>query len=122
VIFSTPPGNEYYFAEGCYILELLNTAQDEALSVARATVKPGTVTRWHALDGIVERYVVIAGTGRVEVGNDPPTEVYPGDVVLIPAGVRQRISNLADGDLVFLALCTPRFTLEKYQDLDNVVD
>lgn len=33
--------------------------------------------------------------------------------------VPQRIANLGDGDLVFLALCTPRFVSEAYQDAED---
>jgi len=119
VIFSAEQADEYYFKEGCYILEMLNSSQDEALSVVRATVKAGVITRWHALDNTVERYVIVSGQGTVEVGDNPPAQVRPGDVVLIPAGVRQRIRNSADVDLVFLALCTPRFKTDNYRDLQE---
>ena len=46
----------------------------------------------------------------------PPQEVQAGDVVLIPPSVRQRIANTGAGDLVFLAICTPRFRPENYED------
>jgi mannose-6-phosphate isomerase-like protein (cupin superfamily) len=76
-------------------------------------------TRWHALTGTVERYVVLSGRGRVEVGEDPPHEVGAWTVVPIPAGVRQRITNIGDNDLVFLAVCSPRFRWENYTDLGS---
>jgi mannose-6-phosphate isomerase-like protein (cupin superfamily) len=38
-------------------------------------------------------------------------------VVLIPPSVRQRIANLGKEDLIFLAICTPRFRNEAYEDL-----
>ena len=41
----------------------------------------------------------------------------PGDVVLIPSGVRQRVTNIGDEDLVFLCVCTPRFFPECYEAL-----
>ena len=108
---------EYYTSEGCDILELANTPDDPAASIARARVAPGVTTRWHRLDGITERYVVLEGRGRVEVGEQPPQEVGPGDVVLIPSRVRQRIANIGEGDLLFLAICTPRFRQQCYEDL-----
>jgi oxalate decarboxylase/phosphoglucose isomerase-like protein (cupin superfamily) len=43
----------------------------------------------------------------------------PGDVVLIPPSCRQRISNVGEGELIFLAICTPRFTQEAYEDLEQ---
>ncbi|MDN5865656.1 MAG: cupin domain-containing protein [Gammaproteobacteria bacterium] len=102
--------DEYYFeAEGCWIAEWWNTPEDEALSIARARVEPDVTTSWHRLEGITERYVILEGRGRAEIGNAPPREVRPGDVVPIPAGIRQRIANIGTNDLVFLAICTPRF-------------
>lgn len=109
------PSREYWFEEGCFITELLNTQDDPAASIARARVPAGGVTRWHRLAGIAERYVIVAGKGRAEVGDLAPQDVGPGDVVLIPAGMRQRIANTGDGDLVFLAICTPRFTRDAYE-------
>ena len=43
----------------------------------------------------------------------------PGAVVLIPPGIRQRITNTGEADLIFLAVCTPRFTRTVYQDLES---
>jgi mannose-6-phosphate isomerase-like protein (cupin superfamily) len=109
---------EFYTDEGCFITELSNTAADTAASIARARVVPGKTTLWHRLIGITERYVILSGTGRVEVGDLPPQDVAPGDVVLIPPGCRQRIACLGDEDLVFLAICTPRFRPDAYEDID----
>lgn len=111
--------SEYYFNEGCFINELSNTAEDPAVSIARARVVPGVVTRWHRLRGIVERYVILSGKGRVEVGDLPAQEVIAGAVVVIPALCRQRIANVGDEDLVFLAICSPRFEPEAYEDLES---
>lgn len=115
-VLRTPPAAEYFFEEGCHILELSNSAADPALSIARARVPPGVTTRWHRLQGIAERYLLLAGEGRVEVDGLAAQTVTAGDVVLIPPGCRQRIANTGAQELVFLALCTPRFTREAYQD------
>jgi len=45
--------------------------------------------------------------------------VEPGDVVLIPPEFRQRIRNVGQSDLVFLAICTPRFVQNAYEDLES---
>jgi mannose-6-phosphate isomerase-like protein (cupin superfamily) len=111
------PASEYWFVEGCHILEVLNDPADLALSIARARVAAGATTRWHRLTGTIERYLIVAGRGRVEVGQLPAQDVGPGDVVLIPAGERQRIHNPGPDELVFLALCTPRFEVGNYEDL-----
>lgn len=109
---------EYFTPELCRINELANTADDPDASIARARVAPGVTTRWHRLAGTAERYVVLEGRGRVEIGDVRPQEVGPGDVVLIPPLCRQRISNVGTADLVFLAVCTPRFRPEVYEDLE----
>jgi len=101
--------SEYFFNEGCFITELSNSAEDSQLSIARARVKTGVTTKWHYLLGVTERYIILQGTGKVEVGELEPQLVNTGDVVLIPPEVRQRISNVGEDDLIFLALCTPRF-------------
>ena len=109
---------EFHTAEGCFINELSNTQDDPAVSIARARVAPGVTTRWHRVNGIAERYVILEGTGRVEVGSLAPQEIGPGDVVLIPPSCRQRIRNVAKKDLVFLAICTPRCVPEAYEALE----
>jgi len=108
---------EFFTPEQCYIIEVSNGPDDEGCSIARARVLPGVTTRWHRVKGTAERYVILEGKGRVEMGDLPPQEVKQGDVVLIPPGVRQRIANTGDQDLVFLAVCTPRFRSEVYEDL-----
>lgn len=109
---------EYYFEEGCFITELSNTPEHPDLSIARARVPVGMTTRWHRVKDTAERYVILDGRGRAEVGEQPPCEVGPGDVVVIAASQRQRIANIGDKDLVFLAICTPRFERAAYEDLE----
>jgi mannose-6-phosphate isomerase-like protein (cupin superfamily) len=71
---------------------------------------------------MIERYVIVEGCGRVEIGDLPPTEVSVGDVVLIPQRCRQRITNIGPGDLIFFAICTPRFSDEAYEEINNDFD
>lgn len=111
--------SEVYIDEGCHITELANDDSDAEASIARARVEPGVTTRWHRLAATVERYVILEGLGLVEVGELPPTEVVPGDTVTIPPNCRQRITNPGAGDLIFLAVCTPRFRPEAYEDIDD---
>ena len=119
---------EHWFEEGCFITEWLNSPEDPSLSIARARVMPGVTTRLHRLVGVAERYVILQGLGRVElVGPDKElkiadhyvSDVEPGDVVVIPPRVSQRISNIGETDLIFLALCTPRFTRAAYEDAET---
>jgi len=111
--------SEYYFREGCFITELSNSADDAELSIALVRVEPGDTTRWHKLLGISERYLILSGRGSVEIGYNDARMVTAGDVVLIPPEVRQRITNIDDEDLEFLALCTPRFQEEYYVEIDE---
>jgi mannose-6-phosphate isomerase-like protein (cupin superfamily) len=114
-------GTEFYTDERCYIDELSNSESDPAVSIAHARVLPGVTTRWHRLSGIAERYVILSGLGRVEVGELQAQTVGPGDVVLIPPDCRQRIACIGDEELRFLAVCTPRFRPEAYADIDSDV-
>jgi len=110
---------EFHTAELCYINELSNTSIDPDVSIARARVQAGISTRWHRLRGITERYVVLEGRGLVEVGKLAPQAIKSGDVVLIPPECRQRITNIGTGDLIFLAICSPRFQQAAYEDIDD---
>jgi len=116
------PEAEVLTDERCHILELSNDDGDPAMSIARARVEPGVTTRWHRVRDTAERYVILDGTGLVEVGDWPPQEVQAGDVVMIPPSVRQRIANVGESDLVFLAICTPRFRPEAYEDAEDCSD
>ncbi len=109
--------NEFYFEEGCYITELSNSEDDPGLSIARARVEPGVTTKLHKLLNIVERYVILEGTGIVEIGEQLSQKVTKGDVVIIPANCAQKIMNDGLSDLVFLAICTPQFKLKHYLEV-----
>ncbi len=116
-IIHSHPENEYWFQEGCHILEIANHPDDPMVSIARARVEPGTCTRWHCLRGTWERYLISEGEGLVEIGELAATPVSAGDVVRIPPDTRQRIRNTGDRDLVFYAICSPRFTPGCYHAL-----
>ncbi len=102
---------EHSTPERCLIVE---NYSDELVSIARARVKPGVTTTAHHLKGTSEIYLIARGRGRVKVGDLPSTEVATGDVIAIPAGVSQRITNIGKTDLIFYCICTPRFTEDCY--------
>ena len=110
---------EFYTQEKCFITELSNSSDDPDLSIARARVEQGVTTRWHRLHGTGERYFILQGHGRVEIGDLPPKDVTVGDIVIIPPLSRQRITNTGSSDLIFLALCTPRYQVGAYEDVDE---
>ena len=111
-------GKEIFIDEGCFIVEVWNTARDPTLSVARARVAAGTATVWHYVD-VDERYLIIEGTGVMELAGSPASRVGSGDFVAVPAGCTQRIRNPTDHDLIFYCLCTPRFEAEAYHELEG---
>jgi mannose-6-phosphate isomerase-like protein (cupin superfamily) len=117
-ILSADETSEYLTEERCHILELANSPDDPEASVARARVKAGITTRKHRVVGTVERYVILSGRGEVHVEGLADQAVVPGDVVVIPAGAGQSISNIGSEDLLFLCVCTPRFEWKNYESLD----
>ena len=111
---------EHYTPERCFINELYQSRENEECSIARARVTSGATTKLHALQGIDERYVILEGEGLVEVDGKPPEPVSYLDVITIPAGKPQRITNTGRSDLIFLCVCTPRFRPECYMDLSGI--
>ncbi len=106
--------DEYFFDEGCFILELSNSEDDTGVSIAQARVKPNTTTELHKLDKTIERYVILEGSGAVTLGKSQPIAVGKHDVVLIPENHPQAICNTGSDDLIFLVICTPRFKPNNY--------
>lgn len=100
---------EILTTERCYIRELLNDASLPDVSLARSRVLPGVSTQLHALT-VLEWYVIEAGRGLMRVGDAPPFSVSAGDAIQILPNTHQQISNTGDTDLLFLCVCTPRFT------------
>jgi len=111
--YSAAESDEYWFEEGCFIKEQLNDPDQPQLSVVQARVPTEGITTWHYLKDTEERYVILEGKGLAEIGKKA-FEVSVGDVVVIPAGVAQRIKNTGSTDLRFLAICQPRFLVENY--------
>jgi mannose-6-phosphate isomerase-like protein (cupin superfamily) len=99
--------HQYLTPERCYIAE---NHSDPAVSIARATVKPGVTTKAHHLIGTQEIYIITSGEALVIVGDLEPAQVGVGDVVVIPPLTSQKITNTGKTDLVFYCVCTPRFT------------
>lgn len=109
---------EYFTPEYCFIRENLSI---EKVSIARARVKPGVTTLPHHLIGTDEIYIITKGKGKVYVGNLDPAEVAIGDIVMIPAGISQKITNVGKGDLIFYCICAPRFSAECYVEENRKV-
>lgn len=116
--FRTFQEREFFTPERCFITELLNRDANRDLSVSQARVQPGVTTALHALKDVQELYYILQGSGDMEIDRRPAGRVQKGDLVLIPAGSPQRITNTGTEDLLFLCICTPRFYPACYQDLE----
>ena len=113
-----PKRGEYLWtSERCYILELLNCDQYPEVSIARTRVEPGMITQQHTLS-VHEVYVIEDGVGIMYLEGKPPFEVRPGDVVSIPNHASQQIRNTGQDDLIFLCVCTPKFSQDYYTSLE----
>lgn len=119
LIQSTSLANEFYTEEKCYITELSNSSDDANISIARARVVSGVTTNWHKLFETVEYYYILSGVGLMELENLSPQTVNIGDIVRIPPMCKQRITNIGAEDLVFLAICSPRFISDIYIDIEE---
>jgi len=105
--------NEFFTEERCFIIDS-SESSDRIMSIAIARVEPGVTTAFHYLDGIDERYLMISGRGRMEIGDLQPQDIRSGDIVYIPAGTKQRITNTEPDDLIFYCICTPPFDKKRY--------
>lgn len=110
---------EFDTRERCSVLELLNSEDVPDLSVAQCRVKPGVTTELHALRGLREIYILLQGQGLMEDLNASAFEVFKGDSVVIDVENPQRITNTGTTDLIFLAVCTPKFTGDCYIPLEG---
>lgn len=108
---------EFWTAERCYITELMNHDRMPEVSIARTRVEPGITTQLHSLS-VAEWYVIEAGTGLMTVGEEGPGRVVAGDVVCIPRESPQMVFNDGENDLIFLCVCSPRFSQECYTSLE----
>lgn len=106
---------EKYFEEECFITEILNSETNPEVSISQSKVRSGVTTVLHRLRDTDEKYYILSGKGKMEVGGKEIGMVEPGDVVLIPKNTSQRIINIGWDDLVFLCICTPRFEFKNYE-------
>lgn len=80
-------------------------------SLAEATLAPGQATRRHYHARTEEIYILIAGSGRMEVDGDERA-VAGGDAILIPPGAWHQIRADEGGELRLLCCCAPQYSDE----------
>eukprot|EP01121_Diplochlamys_sp_Union-15-3_P022578 TRINITY_DN9668_c0_g1_i1.p1 TRINITY_DN9668_c0_g1~~TRINITY_DN9668_c0_g1_i1.p1 ORF type:complete len:125 (+),score=19.31 TRINITY_DN9668_c0_g1_i1:31-405(+) len=107
---------EYFFEEEkIQVKELLNINQWPSVSIAKCTLKSGKCTNLHKLT-VDEFYTILQGKGKMRVDNQVK-DVIEDDVVTVPSGTPQQITNTGDIDLVFTVTCIPAFRPECYANV-----
>ena len=103
--------------DGSTIRVLLDRPNGNAVnqSLAEAELAPGQSTQRHYHARTEEIYVLLEGSGEMDVEGDE-TRVKPGDAVLIPAGARHGI-RAGESGVRFLCCCAP-----PYSDSDTFFD
>jgi mannose-6-phosphate isomerase-like protein (cupin superfamily) len=110
----------YVTKDGSTIRELIHPSVhgNRNQSLAEATVAPGSKTRlhWHRI--VEEIYFILKGRGLMTIGE----EVFPvnvGDSVLIPPGKPHRIENTGKSSLKVLCACSPAYSHEDTELIDE---
>jgi len=98
-------------ADGSTIRVLLDAEAGAAAnqSLAEAWLDPGQATARHYHARTEELYVLLDGSGEMEVDGDRRA-VGPGDAVLIPPGAWHQIRASEDAPLRFLCCCAPPYS------------
>lgn len=77
-------------------------------SLAEARLPPAASTTPHYHPRTEEIYYILAGRGRMRIGEETAA-VGPGDAIAIPPGSTHQITNTGDETLVFLCCCAPAY-------------
>ncbi|MBI1903079.1 MAG: cupin domain-containing protein [Planctomycetia bacterium] len=80
-------------------------------SLAEARLPAGGRTAPHFHRRTEEIYYILAGTGRMTIGEEE-RDVGPGDAIAIPPGAVHTIENTGGGALRFLCCCAPAYEHE----------
>ncbi len=99
--------------DGSTIREILahRNSSIQKQSLAEATLPVGQQTQAHYHPLTEEIYYLLSGAGLMAI-EDETREVYPGDGIAIPPGLRHQIRNIGTQDLVFLCCCAPAYEHE----------
>jgi mannose-6-phosphate isomerase-like protein (cupin superfamily) len=100
-------------ADGSTIRELhgLPTSPVRNQSLAEATLRPGQATERHCHRETEEIYLLLEGTGEMEVDGEL-AHVAPGDAILIPPGAWHQLRADAGHQVRLLCCCAPPYRHE----------
>jgi mannose-6-phosphate isomerase-like protein (cupin superfamily) len=109
----------YITKDGSQIRELMHPLlhHNQKQSLAEAIIPVGGSTQLHRHAQSEELYYVIAGQGRMTLG-DEEFELVVGDSVCIPPGTAHCIENIGNSDLVILCCCAPAYSHDDTELLD----
>ena len=96
----------YTTKDGSTIRELHRSAVQ---SLAEATLEPDQATERHYHRASEEIYVVVKGSGMLEVDGERRT-IRPGDAILIPPGAWHTLENNGTSELRILCCCAPPYS------------
>ena len=110
----------YTTRDGSQIRELMHPVRQACRnqSLAEAVLMPGEQTRLHKHFQTEELYHVTAGTGRMQLG-DTVFVVGAGDTICIAPGTPHCIANTGEIPLRILCCCTPPYSHDDTQLLDE---
>ena len=92
--------------DGSEIREYLHTDEQ---SLAEATLQPGQSTQRHYHSRSEEIYLVVEGSGRMELEGEE-RDVAAGDAILIPPGAWHEIRAAGNTPLRILCCCAPPYS------------
>lgn len=109
----------YTTKDGSEIRELMHPALHGShhQSLAEALVPAGTRTLLHRHHRTEELYHILAGHGRMTLG-EALFDVAPGDTILIPPGTPHCIAADDDAPLRLLCCCSPAYDHQDTELLD----
>jgi len=87
---------------------LFETDNSRMQAFCHAYLQPGKATVPHHLKHQSEVYYVLSGEGLMHI-DDEAGSLSVGQAVYIPPRATQWIENTGEGELVFLAICSPQW-------------
>ncbi len=103
-----------YSMDGAVEHILLRPGKFEArnLLVTWSTVAPRGQLRGHTHAGSEHVYIIVAGTARMQVGDERQV-LSPATLVYVPPGTPHSIANAGSDDLVFISVASPPYPVER---------
>ena len=93
-------------------------ADADGYRMMRATVGPGATMPSRTHEHRAERWIVVRGTGVVDIGDERFT-LAAGDTAFIPAGTVHGVANPTDADLVIIQIQLGTFLADDDVDVSD---